>query len=158
VDPIEDRPAPDADRLRGLAAHLPDLERGMHFGEWRGGNADERGVIQMPWFDFSTAARAFVADLGRCGWVTPFDWPAWAATERGRRLVTDPAAIAGASVEDLGRILTTLVRGDRFSEGTLVNAYETGVLTAIVRRASVLATEVEDASLPDVSTTEEIHR
>ncbi len=59
-----------------------------------------------------------------------------------RRLIRNPAAIAGASGEDLGRILTTLVRGDRFSEGTLANAYETGVLRAIVRRASVLATEL----------------
>jgi len=35
-------------------------------------------------------------------------------------------------------VLTTLVRGERFSEGTLSEALESGLLLAIARRAEAL--------------------
>jgi len=43
--------------------------------------------------------------------------------------------LTGAAVS----LLTTIIRGDRFSEGELAGAYESGMLRAIVRRAAELA-------------------
>jgi hypothetical protein len=58
-----------------------------------------------------------------------------------KALASRPAAVATASEDDLGRLLTAIVRSDRFNEGSLAGAWESGMLTAIVRRAGVLADE-----------------
>lgn len=140
----EDGPQPR--RLGRLAAHRSEFEAGFDFGTWRGGSANADGVIQMPWFDFSPEATAFLDDVRGSGWIEAFDWPAWVAMPEGRALTRDPDAIARASAEDLSRILTALIRGDRFSEGALAHAYESGVLLAVVRRAAVLLEEASSAS------------
>ena len=131
----------DRGRLEALAAYLPAFEAGFDFGTWQGGTAGADGVIQMPWFDFSPTARDFLRAISGAGWVTPFDWPAWMATPEGRALTRDPKAVETASVEDLQRVLTGLVRGDRFHEGALAGAYESGILLAVVRRAQALLDE-----------------
>jgi len=90
----------------------------------------------MPWYRFSPAADAFLRDAG--GLMEPFDWPAWLGTPEGARL-RDPAAVAGASEVDLSRLLTAIVRSDRFTEGSLAGAYDSGLLIAILRRAKQLS-------------------
>ena len=45
---------------------------------------------------------------------------------------------ASASAEDLRRLLTVYVRSERFGDGTLEAAFESGMLTAIIRRAGIL--------------------
>jgi hypothetical protein len=108
----------DRDRLLLLARHLDAFQPPDYtFGDW-----------EPSWTD---------ADAG--GWVTPFDWPTWLASDEGQALSRHPEAVARASADDLGRLLTACVRADRFSEGTLGWAYESGLLTAILRRAKVLA-------------------
>jgi hypothetical protein len=129
------------DRLRRLAAHLPAFESpDFSFGEWEPTWTDAEGRTSMPWYRFSPAARAFLRDAGAL--MEPFDWPAWLRTPEGDRL-RDPAAVAGASEADLGRLLTAIVRSDRFTEGSLAGAFESGLLTAILRRAKALSVEEE---------------
>jgi hypothetical protein len=138
----------DVTRLRRLAAQLPKLESPeFTFGEWVEAWTDAEGVIHMPWYRLSPQAEAFLAALGEGGWVTPFDWMRWIAGPEGKALSSGPAAVATASEDDLGRLLTAIVRSDRFNEGSLAGAWESGMLTAIVRRAGVLADE-EDARPP----------
>jgi hypothetical protein len=71
--------------------------------------------------------------------VQPFDWMAWLETERGKELAGSPKAVASANADELGKLLTAVVRSDRFSDGSLAGAYESGLLTAILRRAKALA-------------------
>ncbi len=70
-----------------------------------------------------------------------FDWMTWLQTPHGVALSSAPAAIAGASSTDLARLVTAIVRGDRFVEGNLAGAIESGVVTAICRRAVALLDE-----------------
>jgi hypothetical protein len=42
---------------------------------------------------------------------------------------------------DLARLVTAIVRGDRFTEGNLAGAMQRGFVTAICRRAAVLLGE-----------------
>jgi hypothetical protein len=76
-------------------------------------------------------------------WIEPFDWPAWAQSAEGRALLGHPDAIASASAEGLRKLLTVYLRSERFGDGTLENVFRSGMLTAIVRRADVLARERE---------------
>lgn len=123
-----------AERLAGLAAFLPIFERaGFTFGAWR----DKAGV--MPWYEFGPDAHRFVEEAYRLGWVLPgFDWSAWVRGAEGQRLVNDPEALARADAVALARLLTAHIRQERFCEGNLAGAFESGYLTAILRRARAL--------------------
>jgi hypothetical protein len=136
----------ELERLRRLAAwesvfSSPDFS----IGEWEGGSADADGVIQTPYFVYSEGVDRFQRELGQLGWVHPFDWPAWATTARGQELAGTRAAIATATPTELGNLLTTIVRSDRFSEGSLAGAFESGLILAIVRRAGELADQIANA-------------
>ena len=99
----------------------------------------------MPWFEQSDELARFVSDVAAAGFVRPMDWMAWAGTAEGRRLIGDPAAIAEAGPEDLVRLLTTIIRGERFSDGQVAGAYERGTLLALARRAQALLAPPPDA-------------
>lgn len=128
------------DRLLGLAGWEERLaDPAFSPGRWEPGTTGPDGVLHLGWFEPSPEADAFRADCARYGWVVPHDWMAWAATDEGRRLLADPSAIATASVEDLEHLVTTMVRGDRFTEGSFAAAIERGFALAIARRAGDLA-------------------
>lgn len=136
-----------ADRLRLLARNAERLaDPRFVFGAWEPSRTDEHGVMTLPWYELGPGGTAFLEDVRAGGWVAPFDWPAWAASAEGQRLIGHPDAVATATAEDLGRLLTTYVRGDRFNEGLLASAHENGMLAAIVDRASTLADELAGES------------
>jgi hypothetical protein len=68
------------------------------------------------------------------GWmVAGFDWTDW--TE-GRAIVHDKALIEDADLLTIRKLITALVRSDRFCEESLQAAYEEGTITAILARIS----------------------
>jgi len=81
-------------------------------------------------------ARAYALSLVDAG----FDWGSWGATAEGRRLRDDADAVAAAGPEQLQRLLTAVIRADRFVEGAFDDAWQRGVILALLQRASLLAT------------------
>ena len=51
---------------------------------------------------------------------------------------SDPEAVAAATPEQLAWLLTAIVRSDRFVEGSIEGAFESGLLARIARRAAAL--------------------
>ena len=98
-------------------------------------------MISMPYFEYSEAVLAFIREMYELEWVHSFDWMAWAGSAEGKRLSSSPAAIATASEADLSKVLTTILRSDRFSEGALASAIEGGFVLAVARRAGELAAD-----------------
>jgi hypothetical protein len=136
----EDRGSPGSSQrsLAALAAFATIFsEPGFTFGEWRGGTEND-GVITIPWFDLSPEALRFVQTIHQSGWVQEFDWPAWSQTPEAIALRDDPSALEEASPEQLSLLLTSLIRGDRFSAGTLAWAFDHGLLFRIAQRAAAL--------------------
>jgi hypothetical protein len=117
--------------LQALAAWQPRFaDPGFEFGRW---------------FRLTEGAQRFVQDCSDHGWIRgDLDWGTWAATPEAQRLRDDPAAIATADADDLAKLLTVAVRADRFSEGELLGAWESGLLRRIVDRAATLAAAAED--------------
>lgn len=135
---------PLADRLAALAAFLPAFTApGASFGRWfpEEGAPSAGGTFVVPWFELSPMGAAFLDACYTHRWVVPVDWVEWRKTPRARALYDDPAALAEATPEELALLLTSLVRGDRFCEGTLAGAYDEGVLLRVVQRAAALAAE-----------------
>ncbi|MDB5429591.1 MAG: hypothetical protein JWP35_707 [Caulobacter sp.] len=130
--------APDLAALAGFADRLADPA--FNAGGWGGGERDPAtGVIRMPYAHLSDVASAFVKAAYHHGWVLPgFDWVAWKGTPEAKRLAADRDAVAAASADQLARLLTVIIRQDRFVEGGLLSDFKSGFVAAIAARANVL--------------------
>jgi Family of unknown function (DUF6508) len=134
-------------RLAKLAEFVSFFETdGFKFAEMRGGKEIKPGLFEMPWSELSDPARRFYESCYADGWVLPkFDWSQWGRTREARDLLNDTnepspgASLAKATPEQLAMLLTALIRNDRFCEGYLHGAFDSGLLLAIVRRARELA-------------------
>lgn len=128
--------------VSAIVAFLPELELpGFVAGTWQGGKPDADGAIQMPWFEYSPRAETLLRAVNAAGFVYPFDWMAWLDGPEGIPLRDEPGRIERATEEELARLLTAIVRGDRFTEGNIAGAIESGVLVRIVRRLKALQDE-----------------
>lgn len=100
------------DALRFARAHLPTFEQ-------PGGPSDEQ-------------VEAFVAALLCDDVMVVFDWVEW--RDQGHVLLETSGAMGRADLDDLRRLLTMLVRQDRFAAGTLSHAVEQGWIHAVLHR------------------------
>lgn len=108
-------------------------------GEWAGGERLDEKTIQMPWYDLSAEAARFEQEMYAAGLVQPVSWMSWVGTPRGHALLDDPAAVAAATPGELLYLVTSVIRGERFGDGTIEGAFERGILLAAARRARDLA-------------------
>jgi hypothetical protein len=105
---------------------------------WRGGeqvdttvvDGVEQPVLHMPYVVYSDAVNRLVGRLSALGLIVPFNWPAWDGTRRFRT----GQGMADAPVADAVRLITAIVRADRFSEGTIAVTIEDGTLPAAIER------------------------
>ena len=75
------------------------------------------------------------------GWVEPFDWGKWKDTEEAIQLRDDPDVLAQATPLHLQKLLTVIIRQDRFVTGLIQYHFESGLIDGIMDRAKAL---VED--------------
>jgi hypothetical protein len=114
----------------------PDFTPGVWHDSWRRPD----GVIVMPWFEYSPQADEFRAAVGRSGLLQMgFAWPEWAGTPEAIALRTDHEALERATPDQRGKLLTMLIREDRFNEGALAESFESGLIAAVARRAATLS-------------------
>jgi Family of unknown function (DUF6508) len=128
-------------RLKHLAAFGPILrDPATVFGAWHEmtGKGTMRNAYTFPWFEYSDVANRFQKMLYDGGCIRDFDWGEWKDGPEGQNLFGHRQAIAAADCDQLAKLLTTLVRQDRFVEGLLAEAYEHKILLAIVERAEGL--------------------
>lgn len=129
----------DREALTAMAAFLPRLKAdGASFGEFVEPKKIRDRTYTMPYWRSSDLADDFSQMAYREGWAQKVDWVAWAATETGRSLLHEPGAVEGANLAQLRYLITALIRKDRFVDGTLVTAFESGLLVRIAARAVAL--------------------
>jgi len=58
----------------------------------------------------------------------------WMGTPAAQELRDDPGRVETASLLELAQLLTAIHRGDRFMEGNIAGAFESGLIVRIVRR------------------------
>lgn len=89
-------------------------------------------------YALSDLGKAFYDMAYAAGWVTCRDWPTWSQSAEGECLLHDRDALANADEEQLAKLLTTIVRSERFCDGAMAQAFDSGLLLAITQRAEVL--------------------
>ena len=73
-------------------------------------------------------------------WVdSDFPWIEWMDTPEANLLFADRVALQMASEVQISQMITAIIRGDRFSDGTLERAYDTGLIPSLFQRVKVLA-------------------
>lgn len=109
---------------------LPIFEQpGFKPGEWFA------PAGAFPYFNYSAEVLDFLTALSSHGFIQPFQWMAW---EEGKQLVNNPALLQKVGMQTLRKLLTLHVRADRFSEGHLAHIFDTGQMTAILKRIETL--------------------
>ena len=91
-------------------------------------------------YSFSKEAERFIKICRECGWVLrDFDWGTWKDTSEAMELRDNPEVMARATPDQIAKLLTVLIRLERFCSGSLANAFKSGLLLAILRRVAALA-------------------
>ncbi len=135
-----DHGSSEKDRLARMAAFLLLFEDPFfRFGRWEGGEKDEGGSIQMPYYSLYEAAGRFEETAYRDGWIlSGFDWAEWKQTPEAEALRDDAKILSEATLDQVSKLLTVLIRQDRFCEGSLAGAFESGLLSSILRRINAI--------------------
>lgn len=103
----------------------PEVPRAEAYHEIR-----EDMVVLHP--DTDHVIDAFVHTCYETGFIDFFDWPTW-IDGPGQAFSTSDG-LMGASLLDCQRILTVIIRQDRFCEGSLISLAKNGFLAALLDR------------------------
>ena len=101
------------------------------WGETRGGETDEKGVIQMPYWVSDPLINEFVAFFYSNELIVNFKWSEW---DEGRDWYknSDESKYDALDVPTTLKLLTAVIRNDRFSDGALVGAFESGEFPKLI--------------------------
>ena len=110
---------------------IPKIESTSKFSEWAGGEKDENGVIQMPYSIESPIVSQFLEVVYAIPIIIAFDWGAW---DEGRKIASDENFdFDSADLLTKCKLITAIVRNDRFCEGALASAFESGLILKILK-------------------------
>jgi hypothetical protein len=127
------------DQIRALADFWPVFANPKFVYETQDEAKEKKGVITMPSSSLSPEAKAFNKMIYQQGWILDgFDWPEWTKTDEFKDLFSKPETLAKASTHQLAKLLTALVRKERFCDGTMASACAEGLLAGITQRAGML--------------------
>jgi hypothetical protein len=110
---------------------IPEIENTLSFGEWTGGDKNKEGVIQLPYGITENIISRFLEIVYSIPIIIIFDWVAW---DEGRTMASD--ANFDFDETDLltkCKLITGIVRNDRFCEGALISAFKSGLILKILK-------------------------
>ncbi len=108
-----------------------ELGSGAGHVRWESPRTLPDGSTQVGYPVYSAAVDAIHGALAALNVIVRFPWMDWDGT---RRYQADPGSLSSAPVADAARLATAVFRSERFSDGSIGHALETGVLTAILAR------------------------
>ncbi|MEZ4503011.1 MAG: DUF6508 domain-containing protein [Dehalococcoidia bacterium] len=122
-------------RIDALLEYLPAFDDGTGHGFWHSVER-EGGVNILPWHEKSETLDRFVTACRDGHWVlNGFNWGAWSSAQRD---FDEPTFLRHADIATIEKVLTTVIRQDRFDEGTLARAAESGLLRNILDRLGMI--------------------
>tara|TARA_Y100000114_G_scaffold154645_1_gene177073 strand:+ start:3080 stop:3517 length:438 start_codon:yes stop_codon:yes gene_type:complete len=135
VDNYRNLSKENIEALRTINARIQD-----YVGEWGKLHDNERtesGVLIMPWVEQLPLIQDFVSFMYDNKLVIPFDWPHW---QKGRNwyALDDDSKYEKLDIQTALMLLTAVIRNDRFSDGALVNTFESGAFPKIIQKLTTI--------------------
>jgi hypothetical protein len=115
-------------KYKKLTALIPKIEITKSFGSLIVDESEE-GEIQFPFYSSTNIVDEFLSIMYDENLIINFDWPSW---EEGKRIMSQGNFI-GLDSFTLMKLLTAIVRSDRFNEGNLVANFENGNILKILQ-------------------------
>ena len=110
---------------------IPEIENTQKFSTTRGGEIDEDGVMSMPFNEPAPIVNEFQKIVYELPIIIVFDWAKW---EEGKKMVRDENFdFDTTDIPTKCKLITAIVRNDRFHDGALVSAFESGVILKILK-------------------------
>ncbi len=111
---------------------IPEIEKVKKFGD----NSEaikllEQGIITMEPGEENPIVRQFREVVYSIPIIIDFDWGSW---DEGRRIVSDENFdFDSMDIPEKCKIITAIVRNDRFCSGVLVEAFESGMMLKVLK-------------------------
>ena len=110
---------------------IPKVESTSKFGEWASAEKNEEETIQFPDCIEETIVSQFLDIVYRLPIIISFDWGAW---EEGREIASnDDFDHDTLDLPTKCKLITAIVRNNRFCDGVLVSAFESGLILRILK-------------------------
>lgn len=93
-----------------------------------------KGLMEYP--EYTDEVESFIKTVYATKFLVKFAWMKW---DEGRQLAYDSDKISKSSLLTLRMLLTTLLRSERFSPGSFLEALEYGVVREILHRLQEIA-------------------
>jgi hypothetical protein len=108
---------------------IPKVESTSKFGEWASAEKNEEENILSPYCIEAPIVSQFLHIVYRLPIIISFDWGAWEAGKTSY----DDFDLDTLDLPAKCKLITAIVRSDRFCEGTLVSAFESGLILRILK-------------------------
>jgi hypothetical protein len=118
---------------------IPEIQNTEKFGEWLGEEDLKKGIIDLDAWEEDPIVGEFERTMYDLDLVIDFDWGSW---EEGKKMASS------GIVENLDRLtllklLTAVIRNDRYCSGALVNAFERGMVEKILLALKTIVDQSE---------------
>ena len=114
-----------------LLTLIPKIENTSFFGECAGRDKDEEGYAQFPYCVPAPVVSQFLEIVYAIPIVIGFNWGEW---DEGRKMARDENFdFDSTDLIKKCKLITAIVRNDRFCDGALVAAFESGLILKILK-------------------------
>lgn len=109
---------------------IPEINRTDNFGELNDEESDEGGDPILPYWVEGSLVSRFCQVVHDLPIMISFDWSSW---DEGRRMVNDEGFdFDSVDIPTKCKIITAIVRNDRFCDGALISAFKSGLIPKIL--------------------------
>lgn len=110
---------------------IPKIEETDSFGKMAGGDEISPGTVEMPYWDWSDITQSFVKTAYELKLVLNFDWGEW---PEGKAILQNKSQdFDSLDLVTLCKLITTIIRADRFNDGYLISRFENGTVLNIIK-------------------------
>lgn len=113
-----------------LFQFIPEIKQSKNFGYLTPSKKKDKNIIEFPSYVQTDVVSRFKKTIYDLGLIFSFDWPAW---EEGRKILNSTSPdFEKLSIITLCKLITVIVRSNRFCDGTLIMNFKNGITTNIL--------------------------
>lgn len=110
---------------------IPEIEKTDNFGKPGGLKKYKDGTVSFPFYIHTEIVNQFVKIAYDTGIIIPFDWSGW---KQGQVMFRDnDFDFDSVDVFTKCKLITAIVRADRFSDGVLIEAFRSGLILKVLK-------------------------